>query len=64
MILKSMCGWMKGERNEDLFRWGVGMSGWALEAEVLDCHPDVTTDQLYDLGPVTLSSSFLIKTQE
>ena len=37
---------------------------WALEAEVLDCHPDVTTDQLYDLGPVTLSPSFFTKTQE
>lgn len=42
---------------------GVGMSVGS-EAEVLDCHPDVTTDQLYDLGPVTLSPSFLIKTQE
>lgn len=35
-----------------------------MEPEILDYNPVITTDQLCDLGLVTYSLSFLIKTQE
>lgn len=37
---------------------------WAMEPEILDYNPVITTDQLCDLGLVTYSLGFLIKTQE